>query len=156
MTDSMNTISTSAEMVEDAAIPKTAEVHTGPVQTPLSLPPALQQGTERKSPAQWAYERVINYIRNFEEQLDSDHEVGMGLVGNDARTITIEGIGYFDPDIITFYGKMPDGSRTQMIQHVSQLNVVLVAASKQVPDAAPNRIGFRLSQALEPDADAAT
>lgn len=147
----MNTIETSAEMVENAALPKTDEVHIGPVQTPLSLPPALTEPQARKSPAQWAYERLINYIRNFEEGLDADHEVGMGLVGGEGGLITIEGMGYFEPDIVTFYGTLPNGARTQLIQHVSQLNVTLVAAPKQAPEKEANRIGFRLARALDRD-----
>lgn len=149
MTDQMNTISTSADAAEDAAIPRTQEVHTGPVQTPLSLPPALQEDAARKSPAQWAYERVINYIRNFEQGLDADHEVAMGLVGGDQGTMNIEGVGFFEPDIITFYGNTPNGDRTQLIQHVTQLNVMLVAAPKMVAHQEAQRIGFRLSAELE-------
>lgn len=156
MTDAMNTISTSAEMAEDAALPCTHEVHIGPVQTPLALPPALQESAAAKSPAQWAYERIINYIRNFESGLDSNHEVGMGLVGGQGGLITIEGMGYFDPDIITFYGRTDTGARTQLIQHVSQLNVMLVAAPKQQAGAEPNRIGFRLAAELDRAQTAAT
>ncbi len=154
MTNSMNTIDTSAEIVENAAIPSTQEVHCGPVQTPLSLPPALQESPKGKSPAQWAYERLINYIRNFEEGLDSDHEVGMGLVGGEGGLITIEGLGYFDPDLITFYGRTDRGARTQLVQHVTQLNVMLVAAPKQAAHEEPTRIGFQLAKALERNTDA--
>lgn len=155
MTNTMNTIETSAEAVENAAIANTQEVHCGgPVQTPLSLPPALRESPSGKSPAQWAYERLINYIRNFEQGLDADHEVGMGLVGGEGGMITIEGMGYFDPDIITFYGLTQRGARTQLVQHVSQLNVMLIAAPKQAAHAEPTRIGFQLAKALERDANA--
>lgn len=138
------------------AAPRAKEVHTAPVQTPLSLPPALREGVAQKTPAQWAYERIINYIRNFEEQLDADHEVAMGLVGGEQGSMTIEGAGYFDPDIITFYGFTPNGDRTQLIQHITQLNVMLVAAPKMVPNKEANRIGFRLSKELDRDEPAAT
>jgi len=61
----------------------------------------------------------------------------------------IEGLGYFDPDIVTYFGSNENGSKTQLIQHVSQLNVMLVATHKQVDQAEPNRIGFRLAKELE-------
>ncbi len=62
-------------------------------------------------------------------------------------------MGYFDPDIITFYGSDPAGGKTQLVQHVSQLSVMLRALPKQVEAAEPNRIGFRLAEDLEkPDA----
>jgi hypothetical protein len=103
----------------------------------------------QKSPAQWAYERIILYLKNFEEQLDNEHEVAMGFTGGDAGVLRIEGMGYFDPDIVTFYGTDEAGGRNQLIQHVSQLNVMLRALRKPQQDAAPNRIGFRLAQDLE-------
>ncbi len=62
-------------------------------------------------------------------------------------------MGYFDPDIVTFYGADQSGGRTQLIQHVSQLNVVLRALPKMVQNAAPNRIGFRLVEDLEKSGD---
>jgi hypothetical protein len=114
------------------------------------LPPALTATpVEAKSPAQWAYERLILYIRNFEEQLDSQHEVAMGFAGGDIGVLRIEGLGFFDPDIVTFYGADADGAKTQLIQHVSQLNVMLRALPRASDDAEPVRIGFRLAADLE-------
>lgn len=103
---------------------------------------------EEKSPAEWAYERMILYIQNFEEQLDNEHEVGIGLTGGDVGLLRIEGIGYFDPDIVTFYGTDSDGTKTQLIQHVSQLNVMLRAEPRRETKEPPNRIGFRLAADL--------
>lgn len=151
MTDITDMIDTSAEIVENDVLPAMREVHTHPVATPLTLPPAMVKPTGKKTPAQWAYERVILYIKNFEEQLDNDHEVGLGFVGGDAGVLKIEGIGYYDPDIVTFYGTDSAGTKTQLIQHVTQLNVMLRAAPKHIDQAEPNRIGFKLAKGLEPD-----
>jgi len=89
------------------------------------------------------------YIQNFERTLDGDHEVAMGFTGGDAGVMRIEGMGYFDPDMITFYGSDGTGARTQLVQHVSQLNVMLRALPKSVEDKPANRIGFRLAADLE-------
>lgn len=104
---------------------------------------------EQKSPAEWAYERIVLYIQNFEEQLDAEHEVGMGFAGGDVGTLRIQGMGYFAPDILTFYGEDPDGAKTQLVQHVSQLNVLLRAAPKENDGTEANRIGFRLAADLK-------
>ncbi len=151
-------IKTAAEAVEADALPRIHEVHADPKQRKASkqdMPKAVtNQPTSQKSPAQWAYERVVLYLKNFEEQLDNEHEVAMGFTGGDAGVLKIEGMGYFDPDIVTFYGRDPAGGRTQLVQHVSQLNVMLRAVPKAVEDAKPNRIGFRLVEDLEnPEAD---
>lgn len=122
-----------------------------PEQTPLPEGVA-KKPVDQKSPAEWAYQRLILYIKNFEEQLDAEHEVAIGLTGGDAGVLRIEGVGYFDPDIVTFYGSDETGARTQLVQHVSQLNVMLRAMPKDsaVPEA--RRIGFRLAEDLEADA----
>ena len=73
----------------------------------------------------------------------------MGFVGGEAGVIRIEGMGYFDPDLVTFFGSDPTGTKTQLIQHVTQLNVMLRALPKQVASAAPQRIGFRLAADLD-------
>lgn len=146
-----NQIETTAEAAESAAMPRCHEVHTCPETTaPSDLPKAVtDQPLDRKSPAEWAYERLIVYIQNFEKSLDNAHEIAMGFTGADAGVMRIEGMGFFEPDIVTFYGTDPAGTKTQLVQHYSQLNVILRALPKRVETAAPNRIGFRLVEDLE-------
>ena len=141
-------IRTTAEATEEAAMPRIHEVHTGNEACP-KIPEQMQKPPAGKSAARWAYERMILYIRNFEEQLDSEQEIAMGFAGGDAGILRIEGMGYFDPDIITFYGTDPTGGRTQLVQHVSQLSVLLRALPKKPEAAKANRIGFRLAADLQ-------
>ena len=68
----------------------------------------------------------------------------MGFAGDETGVLRIEGIGYFDPDIITFYGRDDNGAKTQLIQHVSQLSVTLRAVPKESAEDPPRRIGFQL------------
>ena len=148
-----DSIETSAEYAENAALPVVHEVHIDPNRhgpAPADLPAKVKQGAAQKSAAQWAYERLIIYIQNFEKQLDADHEVAMGFTGSSAGTLRIEGLGFYDPDIVTFYGSNESGARTQLIQHVSQLNVMLMALPKPTEQAEPNRIGFQLGKDLDP------
>ena len=143
-------IKTTAEAAEDSVLPRVRVTLADMESEGIPLPPALRkQPVQQKSPAEWAYQRLILYIQNFEEQLDNEHEVAMGFTGGDVGIMRIEGIGYFDPDIVTFYGADPTGTKTQLIQHVTQLNVMLRALPKQVANEEPKRIGFRLAQELE-------
>jgi hypothetical protein len=105
----------------------------------LPQPPAEPLG-----PAQSAYARIAQYIRAFEAQLNSAQEVAMGFTGSEAGVLRIEGIGFFDPDLITFYGRDEAGQKTQLIQHVSQLSVLLRAAPVADTSAPARRIGFVL------------
>lgn len=129
-----------AHCAEDA--PLSAEQK--PLPAPMSDTPF-----EAKSAAEWAYERLILYIQNFEEQLDNTHEVAIGFTGTDAGVLRIEGIGFYAPDIVTFYGADQHGTKTQLIQHVSQLNVMLRALPRENDSQEPTRIGFRLASTLK-------
>lgn len=119
-------------------------VERAPLPAKMAAKPAGQ-----KSPAEWAYERLALYIQKFEETLDPNQEVGMGFAGSEAGMLHIQGMGYFAPDIITFYGVGPQGTKTQLVQHVSQLNVMLKAAPK-IHDK-PLRIGFQMRSQMEED-----
>lgn len=146
-------IQTTAELAENDVLPRLHEVHVD-TDCPAGiceadLPPELRSPVGNKSAARWAYERVLLYIRNFETQLGAGQEIAMGFVGGDAGVMRIEGIGYFDPDIVTFYGTDAEGARTQLIQHVTQLNVLLRATAAADPAEPPRRIGFRLQGALD-------
>ena len=91
------------------------EVHCDPGATNAATKPVpsgiSKTPVEQKSPAQWAYERIILYLKNFEGNLDNDHEVAICFTGGDADVLRIEGMGYFDPDIVTFYGSDVTGAK---------------------------------------------
>lgn len=134
---------------DQAALPRAVATHADPARCgQLETKPlpkaATRKKVEDKSPAEWAYERLILYIQNFEAQLDATQEVAMGFTGGQAGVLTIEGVGFFDPDLVTFYGRDEDGLKTQLIQHVTQLNVILRAVPKEAPDEPPRRIGFQM------------
>ncbi|WP_338420766.1 hypothetical protein [Pontivivens ytuae] len=141
-----NGIETTAEAAEASVLSRA--VHTGGQDCAENAKKPAKLGTGKgKSPAQWAYERIALYIRKFEETLDSEHEVGMGFVGTEMGVMHVQGMGWFAPDIVTFYGVDARGGKMQLIQHVTQLNVALRAAPRQQETA--RRIGFELAQALE-------
>ncbi len=135
-------------------MPKVKEVHTDPNEVEATKAAPLPEDVgdapvEHKSPAQWAYERLVLYIKNFEERLAGDEEVAMGFTDTGAGILKIEGIGFFDPDIVTFYGVDGAGARAQLVQHVTQLNVMLRAVPKPQEVDAPRRIGFQLAASLD-------
>lgn len=149
-------IKTSAEVAEAAALKLGGAVHSDPDRpcTPEQEPlpqSVAKDPVEKKSPALWAYQRLILYIQNFEKNLKAEEEIAMGFTDTGAGILKIEGLGYFDPDIVTFYGNDGAGNRIQLVQHVTQLNVVLRAMPKPQEASEPRRIGFELAKALEAD-----
>ncbi len=150
-------IKITAEFAEKIAEPRRGAVHSKPGEHSVeqdALPPSvIRQPVEKKSPAEWAYQRLILYIQNFEKMLDAEQEVAMGFTDTGGGFLRIEGLGHFDPDIVTFYGTDQTGAKVQLVQHVSQLNVLLRAMPKEADAEEPRRIGFQLAAGLE-DAEA--
>jgi hypothetical protein len=93
------------------------------------------------NPARWTYERLGEYIQDFEADLDDGHEIGARLVSfGSVVTFHVDDVGYFGPDIISVCGKDDNGQSVQLIQNVAQLSVLLVAMKKRQEK--PRRIGF--------------
>ena len=97
------------------------------------------------NPAKWAYESLMEYIKDFEAELDDNHEVGAQLVSfGQLVTFHIEAVSYDGPSIITFHGRTEAMGKVQLVQHVSQLSVLLIAVKKQQDK--PRRIGFTVGK----------
>lgn len=108
-----------------------------------------QEGLNKKMNAQWMYERLVKSIIDFEQNLDEEHEVAAQLVSfNNNETFNIMDVGFWDPDLIIFFGMSPQGNRIQLMQHVSQVNIMLVAMPKVEKKEPPRRIGFILEQKM--------
>ena len=111
------------------------------------LPPSIAAAPDPAVAAEWTYKRLVAYIIQFERNLDADHEVAGRMVSFGANVqFHIADVGYWNPDIITFDGVDGAGNQMKLIQHVSQLNVLLVSARKLQPEAEPRRIGFLLER----------
>lgn len=95
--------------------------------------------------ADYQYEVLMDRIKEFEENLDDDHEIAVKLASfGQSITLSVTDIGYSNPSIIVFHGYV-EGKRATLIQHISQLSFLLVSVPKSDPDKPARRIGFDLS-----------
>ena len=93
--------------------------------------------------ADWMYERLVNTINDFKKELPDNMQAGGKLVSFQNITFSIDDIGYWNPDIIKFYGTLNDDSKVELVQHTSQLNLLLVAVPRTDDLSMPRRkIGF--------------
>ena len=149
----MTEIATSAEAMEAAALTRAVELRADGRDHAVPVPAALAKGARDRSPAEWAYQRVVLYLRAFEAALDPGQVAAMAFAGGPAGVMRIRGVGFHAPDLVTFTGVDGDGNPAQAIQHVSQLNVLLRAVPRPPDLPEPERIGFRLARAMEEAAD---
>lgn len=103
----------------------------------LMLPPKDQNLADE------FHRRLINWINDFHKSLDEEHEVGARLVNfGQAITFHVEDIGYWNPSLISFSGKNELGEPVELIQHVSQISILLVAMKRQNIQHPKRPIGF--------------
>lgn len=89
------------------------------------------------------HKRLKNAIAGFDAQLDDQHEVGVRLV-NFGQTVTfhLQGMGYFNPSLIVFKGTTTTGEPVELIQHVSQISVLLMKLPRLEPEKPKERGWF--------------
>ena len=89
------------------------------------------------------YRRLINWINDFHKKLDDEHEVGARLVSfGQTVTFHIEDISYWNPSLISFIGNNENDEPVELIQHVSQISVLLVAMKRKDTTQPKRPIGF--------------
>ena len=94
--------------------------------------------------ADWKYECLIEQIQEFQNNLTDDLDVCVQFASfGQTVFMLVDNIGYQNPDMLFFYGTV-NGRSAQLIQHVSQLNFLLLAQPKDNPEEKPRRIGFCL------------
>ncbi|MEH6729739.1 MAG: DUF6173 family protein [Pseudoalteromonas distincta] len=89
------------------------------------------------------HNRLITWINDFHRDLDDEHEVGAQLV-NFGQSITfhIEDIGCWNPSLISFIGKNEKGETIKLVQHVSQISILLVGLKRNNLEQPKRPIGF--------------
>lgn len=144
-----NSMSTKISSAPGPSIVPTAPIslqHQASLASPASM--EAPKNLRECCPAQWMYERIAKSIMAFEKQLDTQHEVGLRLVSfGESATLNITDMGFWEPDLLHFHGRNANGEPVVLIQHISQVNVLL-AANRKLQEA-PNRIGFQIVKKLE-------
>jgi hypothetical protein len=89
------------------------------------------------------YKRLMKWITDFDASLDQAHEVGVRLVSfGQSVVFTLQSMGYWNPSLLTFSGFMEDGSPVELIQHVTQISVLLMKLPRTDPSIPKRPIGF--------------
>lgn len=114
----------------------------------LSIPditlPNLSIDTRDYDLADWQYEKICEEIKEFQSALNENEEVALQLTNfGQSFTMLVTDIGFQNPSLIYYYGEI-NGKYCQLIQHVSQINFLLMAVPKADPEKPARRvkIGF--------------
>lgn len=92
--------------------------------------------------ADYVYEVIMDRIKEFEDELDDEHEIALKLASfGQSITLAVTDIGYSNPTTLVFYGYVGTQKAT-LVQNMNQLNFLLLAVKKADPEKPPRRIGF--------------
>jgi hypothetical protein len=98
------------------------------------------------------YKKIVKHIQDFDDSLDDAFEVGIRLVSFGQTVVFhVEELGYWNPSLIIFYGKTNEDEPVELIQHVSQISILLIKLPRKNPD--KPKIGFRAQAIAEPKAE---
>ncbi len=89
------------------------------------------------------HKRLIVWINEFHRGLSDEYEVG-GQLASFGKNIEFHftDISYWNPSLISFIGVLEDGSPVELVQHVSQINVLLIRKKRLSPEVPKRPIGF--------------
>jgi len=94
------------------------------------------------------YKRLLEWINKFSNSLDSEHEVGVRLVSfGQSIVFHLEDMSWWNPSLMKFIGRTDDGEPVELIQHVSQISILLMKLPRLDPTKPKVKIGF----AAKPD-----
>ena len=115
----------------------------GEVVEAAGVPAKADEQQKPNDPAAWMHQRLVHQVMEFEKNLGPEHEVGGRFVeGPSGEPLHLSNIASWGPDMILFMGEFPDGRKWELMQHYSQVSMLLVAVRKINDE--PRRIGFEL------------
>ena len=87
--------------------------------------------------------RLVQWINDFHRSLDEDYEAGACLTTfGQSVTFHIANISYWNPALILFKGFTEEGNPVELIQHISQISILLVKLKRKKPEEPKRPIGF--------------
>lgn len=89
--------------------------------------------------AQLLYQEIIEY----QNSLSNEEDIAIQVVKfNESITLLVESIGYTGCNLVWFESKDNNGSRLRLVQHVQQLNFLMMTIAKEKPELPKRKIGF--------------
>lgn len=98
----------------------------------------LQKNSVAEVVAANLYKMVIDY----QSKLSETEDVAMSIVSFDSTTLIVDSIGYIGYNLVCFHGEDTSGKPLELIQHVQQLNFLLMVVPKPEPEVPKRQIGF--------------
>jgi hypothetical protein len=129
-------------------IPRIPESLTRPISIPNIRSPLVTTLEENLASA--FYKRLATWISQYDAALDPEHEVGVRLVSfGQSVVFKLVDMSYWNPSLIRFDGVKDDGSPISLVQHVSQISILLTTLPRKDPSKEKKPFGFAAPESGE-------
>lgn len=132
------------------------------VDTERLMPPSIswvqaaaraQQEAAHSQTAAPAIGHLQQEIQDFEAELDEMSEVGFLLASFGSTVVVhVRELWYHQPNLVVFAGDNDAGHPMRLVQHLSQLNFLLIRVPKLAPEEPRRPIGFFTAESTDEDA----
>ncbi|GAK50708.1 hypothetical protein U14_01941 [Candidatus Moduliflexus flocculans] len=94
------------------------------------------------------YKQIMAQIQEAEQELNSEYDIGISLqLSGGLQNIHIDDIIALPPNLIVFKGRVgTSGESVRLIQHIQQVNLLLIKVKRPEPQTPKRKIGFHFPE----------
>ena len=116
----------------------------------LHMKQELSADIQNENTAPVIAQKLYEALCSYQESLPYEDDMVLAVAHfGETVNIIVNKVGYIGYNLIVFYGEDSYGKPQKLIQHINQLDFLLSAQPKEIPEAPRRQIGFQTESETE-------
>lgn len=116
----------------------------------LHMKQELSADIQNENTAPVIAQKLYEVLCSYQESLPDEDDMVLAVAHfGETVNIIVNKVGYIGYNLIVFYGEDSYGKPQKLIQHINQLDFLLSAQPKEIPEAPRRQIGFQTESETE-------
>lgn len=116
----------------------------------LHMKQELSADIQNENTAPVIAQKLYEALCSYQESLPDEDDMVLAVAHfGETVNIIVNKVGYIGYNLIVFYGEDSYGKPQKLIQHINQLDFLLSARPKEIPEAPRRQIGFQTESETE-------
>lgn len=116
----------------------------------LHMKQELSADIQNENTAPVIAQKLYETLCSYQESLPDEDDMVLAVAHfGETVNIIVNKVGYIGYNLIVFYGEDSYGKPQKLIQHINQLDFLLSAQPKEIPEAPRRQIGFQTESETE-------
>ena len=116
----------------------------------LHMKQELSADIQNENTAPVIAQKLYEALCSYQESLPDEDDMVLAVAHfGETVNIIVNKVGYIGYNLIVFYGEDSYGKPQKLIQHINQLDFLLSAQPKEIPEATRRQIGFQTESETE-------